>query len=605
MDEINDISSTIIIKNRLSNRMQGSFTLFRPAEDFLDSSIIIMQHNGDDLRSTISVKVEKYVDVDSIIDIKYRGNSNTEAEIEAIAANYMNASIEVRPHNQMFGKFMLMEAPKVNVKLSPMADATTRSRDDLRTINYGDTRSMLTGKSPDEDFGAFIQFNDLYKAIPDLKYIESAKLRLYYATFIEGGNLELHQPNTIWRELGVTDANKPHSVELLNDKYSINTIERYIEFDVFDIAKRWQSGSLDNYGFIISTSDDSRYTFFTRESDKSPELIINYITSQVYSIGRSELESSIFIYGRGNSDLSAKLIVDSDIGIDNLESSLYVHRAADFLPNDLSAKIVGSKPDLFSKLTVQKRTFSDLESTITVGVRTMTEIISGIGVSNPDMDSVLTVDPNMSLASLITVYKPTLEYLDSSIVSNVPDLFSTITVSKYKKAENELESTLIVKSGEESNIDSIISVSRRDIEGSITIRVQEDTELSGYIQVPDRYDFDSILGYSHPDMASVLTVKYADFMDSQIYVKDKEYLDSIIDVKNITEMSGFLMVKAFDQIDGELAANNPDLFGTILPRVAGDNDLVSQMLIKKRNVSDLNSYISVRGQGNRNFVIIF
>lgn len=211
----------------------------------------------------------------------------------------------------------------------------------------------------------------------------------------------------------------------------------------------------------------------------------------------------------------------------------------------------------------------------------MTEIISGIGVSNPDMDSVLTVDPNMSLASLITVYKPTLEYLDSSIVSNVPDLFSTITVSKYKKAENELESTLIVKSGEESNIDSIISVSRRDIEGSITIRVQEDTELSGYIQVPDRYDFDSILGYSHPDMASVLTVKYADFMDSQIYVKDKEYLDSIIDVKNITEMSGFLMVKAFDQIDGELAANNPDLFGTILPRVAGDNDLVSQMLIKR------------------------
>lgn len=585
--------------------MQGSFTLFRPAEDFLDSSIIIMQHNGDDLRSTISVKVEKYVDVDSIIDIKYRGNSDTEAEIEAIAANYMNASIEVRPHNQMFGKFMLMEAPKVNIKLSPIADATTRSRDDLRTINYGDTRSMLTGKSPDEDFGAFIQFNDLDKAIPDLKYIESAKLRLYYATFTEGGNLELHQPNTIWRELGVTDANKPHSVELLNDKYSINIIERYIEFDVFDIAKRWQSESLDNYGFIITTSDDGRYTFFTRESDKSPELIINYITSQVYSIGRSELESSIFIYGRGNSDLSAKLIVDSDIGIDNLESSLYVHRAADFLPNDLSSKIAGSKPDLFSKLTVQRRTFSDLESTITVGVRTMTEIISEIGVSNPDMDSVLTVDPNMSLASLITVYKPTLEYLDSSIISNAPDLFSTITVSKYKKAENEIESTLIVKSGEESNIDSIISVSRRDIEGSIIIRVQEDTELSGYIQVPDRYDFDSILGYSHPDMTSVLTVKYADFMDSQIYVKDKEYLDSLIDVKNISEMSGFLMVKAFDQIDGELAANNPDLFGTILPRVAGDNDLVSQMLIKKRNVSDLNSYISVRGQGNRNFVIIF
>jgi hypothetical protein len=90
-----------------------------------------------------------------------------------------------------------------------------------------------------------------------------------------------------------------------------------------------------------------------------------------------------------------------------------------------------------------------------------------------------------------------------------------------------------------------------------------------------------------------------------MYVKDKKYLDGLIDVKKINEISGYLMVKAVNQIDSEISVNRPELFGYLSPRVVGENELIAEILIKKRNVADLNSYISVRGQGNRNFVILF
>ncbi|ASA22789.1 DNRLRE domain-containing protein [Paenibacillus donghaensis] len=640
MDEIDEISSIITIKNRLSNQMAGSFKLYRPMTDDIEAEFIVKKSTGDDLRSIIEVRVEKYADVNATMDIMYRGNSDAEGEIEAIAANYIDGLIEVRPHNRMFGKFELMGAPKVSVTLPPIADATTRSREDLRTINYGDTRSMLTGKTIDEEFGAFVQFADFVESIPDLKFIESAKLRLYYTNVHSEANIELHQPNTIWRELGITDANKPQSVEKLSDTFTINTVQRYVEFDVKDIAKRWQDGTLDNYGFIISTSDDVRYTLFTRESDYPPQLIVDYITSQVFSIGRSELECGIFVYGKGDSDLSARLTVDSDVGINNMESYLYVHRSADFMHSDVVSNMPISKPDLFSRMTVQRREFTDLESVITVGVRSMTEIDSSIGISIPDIDSWLTVDPNMSLASIINV--PAHEYLDSYIAVSQPDLNATLTVSDHTRVNSYMDSVLTVRTEYESIIDSTIDVSVRDLAGLISIRGIAETEMDGILQVPDRYDVDSTLGYSHPDMNATLTIRaigdsgldglievpyyedmdstfgysrpdlnamltvtYTSEVESEIYVKDKEYLNSMIDVKNISEMSGVLMIKAVNQIDGEMTVNNPELFGYLIPRVTGDSDLVGQMLIKKRNVADLNSYISVRGKGNRNFVIMF
>ncbi|QSF43568.1 DNRLRE domain-containing protein [Paenibacillus tianjinensis] len=603
MDEIDEISSVITIKNRFANQLAGSFKLYRPMTDDIDAEITIKKNTGDDLRSIIEIRNKRDYDFNSLIDIVYRGTNDTVGQIEAVAAKYIDAMIEVRPHNRMFGKFELMGAPKKSVSLSPIADATTRSREDLRTINYGDTRSMLTGKTTDETFGAFVQFADFANSIPDLKFIESAKLRLYYTNLHSGANIELHQPNTIWREFGITDANKPHSIEKLNDTYTANTAQRYIEFDVKDVATRWQNGLLNNFGFIVSTMDDARYTFFTRESDYPPQLIVDYVTSQVYSVGRSELEGGLFVYGRGHKDVSAVLTVDSDVGIENLISYIYVHRATDYMQSDIDTFMSVSKPDLFSTLTVQNRDFTDLDASITVDVRTLTDLDSSIGINNPDIDSWLTVDSNMSLTSYIDV--PAHEFMEAFITVSQPDLGASLTISNHIRANGDTDSTLTVRTEYETTIDSYIATSTPDLPGTMYIRAIADSAISGMIDVPSYTYLDSTIGYSHPDLSASLTVKYVSDIESEIYIKEKEYLDMLIDVKKISEISGVLMVKAFNQIDGEITINNPELFGLLSPRVTGENNLDAEILIKKRNVADLNSYISVRGQGNRNFVIMF
>lgn len=569
MDEVNEISSIITVKNRLSSRLTGSFNLYRQEDDEIEATLLIKQHIGDDLRSSISARVANEHDVNSTMDVMYRGNGDVESIIEAVAVQYLESYIEVRPHNQMYGKFELLSAPKKIVSLAPIADATTRSREDLRTINYGDTRSMLTGQSDGETFGSFIQFADFENSIPDLKFIENTKLRLYYANFTNGSNLELHQPNTIWREMGVTDANKPNSVEKLVDQYTVNTVERYVEFDIKDVALRWQSKELDNYGFIISTEENERFTFFTRESDRSPLLIIEYITSQVFSIGRSELESQVFVYGAGRKDLSGVLTVKSTVGIEYLESSLYVHRIADPVLSDLKSNVAASRPDMFSTITVKIPANSSIDSLITVGYRKTDEISGRISVNRPELNSIL-------------------------------------VVSNHTKASNFMSGELIVKSSEQEEwLASKVSISKPDINSYLTVKAIDVSDLESLIEVPFYDNIDALFGYSKPQIDAELTVKYTSDTESYLYVKEKEYLESIIDVKNISEIPGSMIVKVFEQIDGGITINTPELFGWLSPRVSGENDLNAEILIKKRNVGDLNSYISVRGKGNRNFVIIF
>lgn len=605
MDEVFNISSEITVKSRLSNQLGGSFILYRSADEDLESTILIKKPMGSDLNSLISIRTNHELNLDATLDIKYRGNDDVDAEILAIAADFIESAIEVRPHNRMFGKFELLEAPRVQVKLPPIADSTTRSRSDLQTINYGDARSMLTGRSSEEQFSSFIQFADFSNSIPDLKYLEGAKLRLYYINLPSGSNLELHQPDTIWREMGITYANQPYSVELLKDQYVINTKERYVEFDVLDIALRWQDKSLDNFGFIIKTSDGESLSFFTKESELSPLLIVDYITSQVYSIGRSEMESELFIIGKGHKDITGMITVKSDVGLEWLESSIYVHRKEDPLDEDRDAVITVSKREIDSSLTVGIRKYDELESAITVRhSNQVTELISEIRTSQPDLAAVITVDPNISLPGEMIVSRKEKSTLESIITVNQRDLGAALEVSDYTRRFEDLEAEIIVVTEQETILESFLTVSRQDLHAEITIRVQNDDDLDSSLEVPYYEDLDSFIKASRPDLNSFISIKHTSETDAFIEVKEREYLESVIDIRNIDELESVLIVKQIEETEAEIVISQPDLAGFLSPRAEGIEDMSVVAMIRKRDVSDLDSFISVKGKGNSNYVYI-
>ncbi|PYE51672.1 DNRLRE domain-containing protein [Paenibacillus barcinonensis] len=739
-----DTEGIIYVKSP-SNRFTSKYVLYAQDETNLESELVIATRQESTLESIISIKSSiRNKDISSGLDVMYRAYGDLESTIEAIMFTELESSINVRPHNRAQGRFELIEAPRTNIELKPIGDATTRSRIDLQTINYGDTQRMMIGHDNVEEFESFVKFSDLKVAIPDLLYLEDANLRLYYTgTIKSGANIEIYQPSTLWREYGITYANKPSATELLAYQYTINTVEKYIEINVLDVLKRWQDGTLINYGLNIKSSDNTPIYFNTRESSKPPLLQVRYITSAVQSHGRSEIDSALFVYKKGNKDLSSSLTIKSDRGWNYLESSLYVHRYEDPMFKEFDSSIGVSRPDVNSSLTVAIRTYNDLNSYISIIEDGITESDSSLTISTPDLLSSITVDPKMSLASEISIANRSYVDLTGSIVVSSPDLPSYLDVSDYNRIRldfdaevsirneiyddfdsfvgisnpdlnsglnvreidqydveafinvterhyqdafinvsrpdllgelyirgvyyEDLDSYINVKANHDTegsvslsrpnlsgyfnvraiehsdlesyvniraaldydsslaisrpdinssiqvraisnkdldsyinvkanlDYDSSIGISRPDLSSALYIRAIENCDLGSYINVPAVEDYEASVGISRPDLHSVLTVKYISDQDSYIYIKEREYLDSVIDIRQINDLESTIMIKQIKEVESSMSISRPDLTGFLYPRVGGLHDTDAIVSIRKRDVSDMNSSILIRG----------
>lgn len=643
MNEVNDISSEIHIKNDLANRFKGVFRLFREEPEDLDSQILIYQRKSESLHSAITIRVTRKQELTSRIKIVYSDYADMDSTIDTISVNEMYSMFSVYPHNRFKGSFNLMAAPEETVILNSIEDATTRNREDLRTINYGDTKSMMIGHSNNEDFYSFLKFEDLNLAIPDLKIIKSAKLRIYYTTFVHGANIQLGQPNTIWREMGVTDANRPRSIEVLKDNgYSINTTERYIEFDFLDVTKRWANNELDNYGVIISTEDDNRYYLMTRESPHPPELIVRYITSKIYSIGRSEPESKIFIYGAGRREMRSKINIHSDIGQTPLYSSVYIHRYEAPMAKDISSQITVSKPDLQSRIFITIGDKRDLNGSFKVIEKGARDNNSCITISRPDLYSRFTIDNNMALKSTITFRQKGWEDNNSLITISRPDLPSQIIISEYRSGRRDLFSTILINKELEAPLVSSITISRPDLQSmiKITAKGQADLksviqareyktlsssltvnrpDLSGFIDVKAKGNADlysmiqaqeikalsSSITINRPDLASVLSVMYHEDMPSSLFVRESKFMNSVIDVVHATDMNSQIVINIASDTNSMITINRPDLPSSMKVRVTREKSLESKIRIRQRDAVDLTCVIRIGGSRNRNMIIMF
>ncbi|MET3209877.1 UNVERIFIED_CONTAM: hypothetical protein ABIC26_002825 [Paenibacillus sp. PvR008] len=598
MDAYNDLGGEIFIKSP-SNRMEGKFVLYRQEVSEVNSEMLVAYRRETIVESTITARVQRPADVIGRLDIKYKGNTEINSVLESTSVNYLSATLEVRPHNRLLGKFELMEAPRVVKDLNPIEDATTRSRSDLQTVNYGDTQSMMIGQSDIEQFESFVNFGDLKIVVPDLNKLEEAKLRLYYSgSFMDDTDIKVYQPNTLWREYGITYANKPYGTELLLDSYTVNRTDKYIEFDVFDLVKRWQDESLINYGLIIK-SDSSHPTYFnTRESLKPPVLQLKYITSQNYSFGRADLNSSLFIYGAGRKEVTGSITVKSNVGLNYLPSSLYVHKYKDFMQHDTDSTLSISRPDINSTLKVVYHKGNDLSASISVASYGASATDSTLIISRPDLGAGLTVDPKMSLESELTVAFRRESTTDSLITVSRPDMLASLTVSKFKHVNSDLESSLMVQGIRFSDIDSSLIVNKPDLGSSVVIRAIGNNDLDSFVQVPS-YDYrDANVTISRPDLGAYIEVKNFYDVDGTLYVKNREYLGATIDIRQKSDLDSIVDIKNVNNVESEVMISRPELGGFLYPRLARTNDLIAVAQIRKRDVSDLSSFIIVKGRSS-------
>ncbi|WP_339304647.1 DNRLRE domain-containing protein [Paenibacillus sp. FSL L8-0435] len=591
-----DTEGIIYVKSP-SNRFTSKYVLYAQDETNLESELVIATRKESTMDSIISIKSSiRNKDISSSLDVMYRAYGDLESTIEAIMFTELESSINVRPHNRAQGRFELIEAPRTNIELKPIGDATTRSRIDLQTINYGDTQRMMIGHDNVEEFESFVNFGDLKVAIPDLLYLEDAKLRLYYTGTVKSdANIEIYQPSTIWREYGITYANKPQSTQLLTNQYAINTSEKYVEINVLDVLKQLQDGSLINYGLNIKSTDNTPIYFNTRESTKPPILQVRYITSAVQSYGRSEIDSELIVYRKDNKDLNSTLTVKSDRGWNYLDSSIYVHRYEDPLFKEMNSFLCVNRPDVNSYMTVAIRASDELESSITIIENSVTELEASISTSKPDLASTITIDTKISMISEISIANRSYNDLTSSIIISKPDLTSYIEISNHIRANHDINSVLTIRNEYNEDLDSFITVSKPDTSGFLLIRGNGYSDIDGILDVSTFNYQDGSIAVSRPDMNSTLEIRYVSEQDGTIYIKDRDYLDSVIDIRQFSDLESTILIKQFKEIDSELTISKPDLGGYLYPRVPGINNRDAIVSIRKRDVSDMDSFILIKG----------
>ncbi|NGP57651.1 DNRLRE domain-containing protein [Paenibacillus thiaminolyticus] len=588
-----------------SNRMRGAFYLYGSGRSEVEAALVSATRVREGIDAAISARVPRGAELPAVLDIKYRGNEDVTAAIEAMASRYLSASIEIRPHNRMVGRVELLETPRKDVSLPPVADSTTRSDPELVTLNYGDMKSMVTGKGSNESFESFIHFGPMNELLPDVYRLEKATMKLYYAGAFPGGtSIELHQPHSIWRELGITHANKPHSVELLTDEYTLHPAERCIEVDVLRIVERWLQGELDNYGFIVKTQDDYAVTFYTRESHKPPVLQLRYIPNQVYSIGRSAIDASVFVYGVGGSERRASLTVHSDRGADDRTATLYVHQPADPMFEWQDGFLLVSRPVHPAALTVAIRKYPELEASCTIRKNMASERRVIMAASTPDKPACITVDPNISLPCSLTIAKKESEGPESSITASVPALPAYVEVSRYHKHYDDTVARLSVREERNSDIRSRAIVSNPDMHAALTIRALGEREMAGQIEVPHYEEHHASLAASRPEVPAAVDVKHASSIETYLYVKHEHTLDSTVMIKLPSELKAFLVVHAFDEVEAALQVSVPDLHGYLAPRVIGEEDCAAAALIRQRDAGDLHSVVTVGSAGGAYYYIL-
>lgn len=637
------LDSVIHIKSP-ENRFAAKYILYNQVDEELSSTLIAATRKVSEVISTVSVRVRRSQELSNSLYVMYKSQGDLSATIQAASKVDLEGMLYVRPHNRAHGKYELLEAPRVTVDLKPVADATTRSQTHLQTINFGDTQRMMIGSDEMEQFESFIHFGDLDTRIPDLLYLEKAKLRLYYTgTLAPGAHIELHQPDTLWREYGITYANRPHSIQLLSSSYVINTTERYVEFDMMALLQMWREGMLSNVGMIIQSRGNTPIYFNTRESSKPPVLQIKYITSQIYSIGRTEIGSEIFIYGAGRKDIASSLVVHSDIGLDWLKSQLYIHRYEDHMHHDTPQVIAVSRPELDADLTIAKRIDAELDSNISIvesrteeketwiavskpelhsqfitAIRTTKDTdgnlavrtglddakIVEIAVSHPDLPSVITVDRQMSLVSTLTISQLFHDGRDTSLIVSIPDLHASLDVSNYTKATSTLGALLTVMYDGDSTVISEIKVNKPDLNSVLQVRALDHDERAASLEIPYLEEQPGQLYISRPDVLSSIEVKYMDVMDGHISIKEREYLDGYLQVREWKDMQSTVDVRQIVDMATEMTISKPDLAAYVLPRVIANEELGSITSIRKRDASDLVTTVIVKSPGNQAYFYI-
>lgn len=591
-----------------NNRLKAKYKLFAVGFSAISAELIVKQFGDSDLMTVITPRAIGASEKETYINIVYRGNSAVLAEIQPYIHNFVETEIEVRPHNRMVAIYEVQQPPIITDVINPTQDAFTREKLEYQSINYGGYTSMVVGRSEDDIWRSFVQF-DLQSIHPSY-ILTDAKFRLYYSGTVPYGiHLELFDANKAWLEYNITHLNRPTPIQLVTDQYTVNEKVGYVEFNVCNIVKDWTSLKQPNNGFIIRVSNETsngQVIFKTRESSLPPELLIDYYDSRIFSIGKSQQIAEIYIYKKQDSDVNTEIMVDSVFDISKQETEIYVHRKEVPLDMDILTEITVNQPYVNAEMIVA----IPLES------NKYTEI----SVRNPRVDiqnAEITANKPIIPAEII-VRKNDSKPILTEIIASKPKIPVEITIPYYDDSTifavieandihiNEIETIIIVSKDtvkaeitprvkEEKNLYTEISVSKNKIHTEIFVKYSDDVFVE--IDANVKSDIATEIIASIPIIPIELKVQRYDEKDLQteIFSAYTSNIFTEIIVHQVDDIETVIDIKATSSITTEIITSKPIIWSEITIPTWEESNILTTIEPRIFMVNNVQTVIVVNG----------
>lgn len=592
----------------LSNSFKAKYSLIAVGNADIYTEIIPRPEKNADIATEIISRAYNETSKEIHINVMYRGNAEVQTVIQPIGYNNLLAEIEVPPHNRTSAIYEVQQPPIITDIFNPTQDAFTREKTEYQTINYGEYKSMLAGKSRDDIWRSFIQF-DVTSINPSF-VLTNAYVRLYYSGSIPRGiKLELLNAGSKWTEFSITHLNRPTPLQLITNQFTINEQAGYIEFNVFDIVKSWIALHQANNGFIIRVSNeitDGYVTFHTRESQLPPELVVEYFDSKIFSFGRSQHITEIFVYKSLPSDKDTEITVGSTFETSNYDTYLYVHRVEVPLDEDIFVEIKVNKPYVSTDLVVAIPDESNIMAEVNVKVSKDNTIWSDITINKPSI-------PIKIIASQIkddehetelVINKPFIEaeitiptHMDSDIKTEIDinTIFSSNVHTEILLSKDTIPTKITSRALKDHNLYTKLSVSKPKIESEIEVKHRDDIWVE--IEPNIISDLTTEIVVSKPEVEACIAIRVQKEFDSsaEIFVSYVNEINTEIIARKVSQLPTEIDIKAISQTDTEISVSKPYIPTQITIPTWDDSDVLT--IIHPRILTVYNIYTVIRVNG--------
>lgn len=648
-----NVESEESTKQMLTNKLSAKYTLYAVGNSDFHTEIEVIVDDSSSIETTIIPRVYNESKIDTEIFAIYRENSDVWTEIQPIGHDNIPLEIEVRPHNRMQAIYEVQQPPIITTVVNPFQDSFTRERLEYQTINYGSSSSMVVGRDSTDIWRSFVQF-ELSFINPSYILTES-HLRLYYKGIAPNHvKLEVLNASEEWTEDNITHSNRPIPIKLIADEFTVNSERGYIEFDVLSVVQRWISLLDENNGFIIRVSNESELgqtTFYTRETMFPPELIVKHYDSRIFSNGRSQVNTEIFVWKSNTSDVKTEVEVTSAFDHSIVLCEIYCHQVDVPLDSDVLVEIIASIPcneieiisairknndvlvEIGSRLPNENKILSQItvsrdETQSEIFVKYTDNIESEIyarALGNSDIFSEVASSRESTLSEVICARN---EFSDTltEILINVPcvnaeiyikhkddidveidivnDYRISVTLSEIIVSKDNVATEVIARVSTKSEVYTSITASRIFTETEIEVKHRSDVWVE--IEPNIKSDVLTEIISSKPCVFVEIAVERDGVAGvyTEIFVRHTDDINTEIDIKIVSQVETEIDINAVSQTDAEIISTKPYVFSSIVIPTWVDLDIPTTIEPRIFMVNNIYTIIRVGNFGGAYAFII-